>query len=486
MVTKQKIALASALATGISLSGCGGDDQANTGGGIGGTGSSVNGAITAFGSVYVNGVKYDTNSASFIVNGKSVTEDTLKLGMVVNLEGVNNGDGTGRATQVNFDGQIEGPVSTIAVPDTNDNNLLLVEVFGIKATLNARSTYFSNSDFTRIRDDNAELPLGKMVELSGYYDEKGVLQVTYFEKQDGLFVNHETEVELLGRVSNVSEESFDLMINATNTISIDITNSEISGELVNGAQVKVEGTANARDSEILVATEIDITTFDDDQEIELQGVIQNYNAGNNTFMLNGMKVDASNAELDGGVLTNAHLVEVDGKMANNTLIATEVEFLNDNQGFDYEFRAVVESTNVQANSITFSLANQNVTVVIDNRTVWQDEENEERRINLASIKRLDTLELDLQSKNNIWYATKVQRISTAIGFQAKTKFTIDDVNIVNRTVNIFGADIVLASDVEITGGLTADQFISQAHNFEEVELTATQGSFVIDKISIED
>lgn len=489
MASKQKIAVAAALATSITLSGCGGSDQANNGGGIGGTGDRISGVITAFGSVYVNGVKYDTDSASFNINGRETTEDDLRIGMVVDLEGTNYGDGTGIATTVRFDGELEAPVSMRAKLDANDKNVLLLEVFGIEAALNVRSTHFENTNFASIRDDVTELPLGQMVELSGYYDAQGVLQVTYFEKEDDLFISNDTEIELLGSVSNLSDASFDLMVSSNKKITIDISNSELDGELTEGAQVKVEGTANSVESDTLNASEIEVKSFDKDNEVEIQGVIQNLNPDNKTFMMNGMKVDASDAELDHGVLADNNRVEVEGYIVNNILVAEEVEFLDDDESFDYEFRAQVETTDVLENTITFNLAGQDVIVLIDNRTVWnddQDDKNNERRIHLASIIPGDTLELDLQNKDNGWYATKVERIDSEIGFYAETQFESSDVNEVNETVNIFGADVPVASYADISDGLTVEQFIRLAHSFEEVELTGTNGTDVIDKISVED
>ncbi len=67
------------------LTACGGGTQV-AGGGIGGTGISQ-GSITAFGSVWVNGVEFDTSNASILRNGSSVTQSDLAIGMVVTVDG---------------------------------------------------------------------------------------------------------------------------------------------------------------------------------------------------------------------------------------------------------------------------------------------------------------------------------------------------------------------------------------------------------------
>ena len=60
-------------------------------GGING-GGRARGTITAFGSVFVNGVEYDLSGSTIVVNGVATTEDKLRVGQVVTVAGVVNGD----------------------------------------------------------------------------------------------------------------------------------------------------------------------------------------------------------------------------------------------------------------------------------------------------------------------------------------------------------------------------------------------------------
>ena len=43
------------------------------------------GAITGFGSVFVNGVRFETSSAAFMINGKPGTQADLRVGHVVRI-----------------------------------------------------------------------------------------------------------------------------------------------------------------------------------------------------------------------------------------------------------------------------------------------------------------------------------------------------------------------------------------------------------------
>jgi hypothetical protein len=97
----------------LGLSGCGGGLGELAAGGIGGTGFTI-GSISAFGSIYVNGVKYDTGAAEVSINGSAAAPDQLRLGMVVTLEATLNADGTqGTAQKISFSDEVRGPVESI-------------------------------------------------------------------------------------------------------------------------------------------------------------------------------------------------------------------------------------------------------------------------------------------------------------------------------------------------------------------------------------
>ena len=79
-----------------------------SGGGGGGTGapsamatSSVSsGVITGFGSVKLNGKEYQTQNTSFVVDGQPGSQNDLKVGMVVTVNGSMSSTGTRTATTI--------------------------------------------------------------------------------------------------------------------------------------------------------------------------------------------------------------------------------------------------------------------------------------------------------------------------------------------------------------------------------------------------
>ena len=92
----------------FTLASCGGGGSA----GIGGTGITSGGTITGFGSIFVNGVKYDTSGSTITIDDNIVDESALKLGMFVLVRGTldtNNTTGTANSVSINI--ELKGPVT---------------------------------------------------------------------------------------------------------------------------------------------------------------------------------------------------------------------------------------------------------------------------------------------------------------------------------------------------------------------------------------
>ncbi|MGH7818593.1 MAG: DUF5666 domain-containing protein, partial [Candidatus Binatia bacterium] len=95
----------------VSIDSCSSDD------GIEGTGHS-DGSASGFGSVFVNGVEFDTSGAEILVDGEPATEDALQVGMVLSVSGRFDANGRrGDAGRVEFDHRIAGPVDAVAAEE---------------------------------------------------------------------------------------------------------------------------------------------------------------------------------------------------------------------------------------------------------------------------------------------------------------------------------------------------------------------------------
>jgi hypothetical protein len=97
MKPNQLKSLIAALAIPV-LSACGGSDDPAP---PAATQTSV-GTITAFGSVVVNGIRFDDSAATINMDDALTTRDRLRVGMVVQVRGQINANGTGVANSIQY------------------------------------------------------------------------------------------------------------------------------------------------------------------------------------------------------------------------------------------------------------------------------------------------------------------------------------------------------------------------------------------------
>ena len=99
------------LASALWLAACSGSDSSmgNTPGAL----KTSKGAITATGSITVNGVRFSTTAATVRIDDQPGTEADLKVGMVVKVKGHDDGV-NGQAAEVEFEDQVRGRVDDVA------------------------------------------------------------------------------------------------------------------------------------------------------------------------------------------------------------------------------------------------------------------------------------------------------------------------------------------------------------------------------------
>ncbi|MDJ0834803.1 MAG: DUF5666 domain-containing protein, partial [Gammaproteobacteria bacterium] len=255
----------------LTVMSCGGGGSTIVTGGISGTGI-VFGVLTGFGSIYVNGVRYDIDDANFEVDGVTYAgmagQDNLSIGMVVRLQATNNGDGTGVATQVFYDDAIEGPISGI-VADPINSARKTITVLGQDIIIDDTSTSFAGGSVF----DFANIAVDDVVEVSGFVDQNAVINATRVEYK-GAFTGS-TEIEIRGTVENLVTDQFNL-----NGLTVFFTNAELEdldNGLGNGVFVEVKGIymgGNSIDAEKIEGEDDDIAFIEDSSgELSLQGII---------------------------------------------------------------------------------------------------------------------------------------------------------------------------------------------------------------------
>ena len=77
-------------------------------------GGVVSGPVTGYGSIWVNGSRYLTDTASITVNGATATEAGLAIGQVVLLDSVAD-ENSLRAETIIYESNLQGPIESVDV-----------------------------------------------------------------------------------------------------------------------------------------------------------------------------------------------------------------------------------------------------------------------------------------------------------------------------------------------------------------------------------
>jgi hypothetical protein len=149
------------------------------------------GVITGFGSVYINGVRFNTDNAAFSTDDKdSDSEDSLQVGMVVTLEGAMGANGeTPTASKIKYNASAEGPVSEINLVEQSFT--VLGQVYYV-------------DEFTEFDDELTfeALLVGDYVEVSAKQNADEQWLATRVEKS-----SDSEELKLKGTVAELNTES---------------------------------------------------------------------------------------------------------------------------------------------------------------------------------------------------------------------------------------------------------------------------------------
>lgn len=225
--------------------------------GIGGTGI-TSGELTSFGSVFVNGVEFNTDNSQFEVDGSIFTtqfdamQAGLAVGMVIRIRGSIDDNGlTGTAESIEYDDQIQGPVEALPTEVTGSGgSQKLITIFGKEIIIDQVSTSFIGTNFDT-------LAMNDLVEVSGFHAPDSSIHATFVEWQGTL--PGSTQVELKGIISSFSSTSLTLS-GTFSGITINIDPDTIidvpGGVLSTGLFVEVEGIY--QDSTTIDATEIEL------------------------------------------------------------------------------------------------------------------------------------------------------------------------------------------------------------------------------------
>lgn len=303
----------------LCVAGCGGGGGGTNyaSGGIGGTGVSV-GAISALGSIDVNGVEFDTKDAIVIVGGvnvgagEAVVGQYLAVGKVVVVEGTIDSNGmSGTAGQVHFDADVLGPVENI---DIGTKEIVVIG----QRVVTDDTTVFAGTTLDTLAVD-------EWVEISGLADLDGTIRATYVGKKDP-----GTIVEVKGPVRNLSPSAYKFEIGGLRVRYREAAlpdGEPVEGELVHvagGFPLEPDGSVEA--SAVRVANEASFTDVDN---MEVEGFVTDL-LSSSKFHVGYQEVrTGANTKFQGGREQDLMLgvkLRVRGSLVNRVLLAEKIFF----------------------------------------------------------------------------------------------------------------------------------------------------------------
>lgn len=335
------------------LPGCGGVDSGGTGQTVEDP-STTSGRLSGFGSVIVNGLRFDDDQAIVIDDdGVMHPRSDLRLGMVVEVQGRLRGNsGQGTARQIQFGHEIAGPVESVDVPGST------LVVLGQTVLVDADTL------FDGYAAGLADVLAGQLAAVHGFYDASaGRYTATRIERRASL-----AQYTLRGRIGALQGPPVRTFAIGAALIDYGSVAPASLPTLADGLSVRVSlNTTPVSGRWVATSVHSAQRQFPDDDEAELEGFVSGY-ASSASFRVAGVPVDASGPGVSVRHGTLADLadgvrVEVEGVMRNGVLVASVVDFKRGGRQ-EFELHGAVESIDFGAQTLVL----RGVTVAWDGST----------------------------------------------------------------------------------------------------------------------
>lgn len=454
-----------------SLAACGGGGSSSSSA-DGSSGTSV-GAVTGFGSVFVNGTKFETNGS--VDSDDGITrEEQLEKGMILQVKGDWDDRGEGRADRVSYDDTLRGPLSGFTWTDEAAGTGTLT-LLGQAISFDGR-TVFRGASPADIQQD----PQKYRVRVSAWRLEDGSFRASYVgAKPIGVDFDDDNEVEIEGVVANLDTdaETFtinDFLIDYTSAVGDDDFSLD---DLADGIVVEVEGSL---ESGRIVADEIEGEDdwFDENDDVEVSGTIYDYDDANRRFSISGVTVQINgNTEFDDireSDLADGFFVEVEGEFRNGVLVAEEIE----GQDSDAEVEGKIESIDLASESMVVA----GVAVRLTASTLIEDDDDDRRnRVqDLEGLQVGDFLEVEGRQRSQdggFLEAISIEREDDDEGDDYELEGRVSALS--PNSITIMNLE-VLRNDYSISGAEVGDEV--------EIEYRSTEGGQyeLVSNVEVED
>ena len=421
----------------IILSACNGSST-EVANGLGGTGITT-GRISAFGSIYVNGIKFNTDNASFerdSVNSKS--QDDFSAGEIVKIIGsINTKNKTGTATKVIFSDVLEGSVTAIT---TTGNS---IEILG-------QTVRTDKLTFLHGFDHLSDLKLGNIIEVSGFITKQGVLASSIKLIAESFSATSQLEVEGYITSLDTSAKTFKL-----NQLTIDYSQSQfaemIEEELKEGLYLIINTDQNVSNNTLQASS---ILLFDDLLEVgiyyEIEGYITTLDSQSSFKIdIDTVEVNADTVFVGGtqkDLALDSHLIVKGTVNKQNKLVATEIKLFDSTQEITIE--ANIES--IELSTSSFFILGQKVNT--DDYTLLSDDTKEDFVfLDLNQFAVGETVLVSTHKDDGILIADRLSKIATddrvyLFGIIATIDESYNSISLFSNTIYMNNDTLYIAND----------------------------------------
>ncbi|MEW8506020.1 MAG: DUF5666 domain-containing protein [Candidatus Thiodiazotropha sp.] len=463
-------------------------------GGGGGGGDAVSGGsgdfttvgrIDGFGSVYVNGTKFDTSHAQYHVDDEQGYDDSvLAVGMKVRIEGTVSEDGTtGVANVITYDDDLEGPIDSGSLVVSGDTATFTI--LNMAVLVERNDTLF---------DDGASfdgLVEGQEIEVSGFFDGNQIVASRIELQSDS-----DNDYEIKGTVTSYDGSEIALVLQngvvagpypVSPSADLDIPADPV-GLFV---ELKLDNSGGTPEVVRIESEDSDMID-DDDGEVSFHGILADDGTGN--YSVEGVSIELTSetryepasleADLKAGMM-----VEVEGYMQGDILIAEKIEA--EDSEIEIQARVTgVQSSDAKNGTVTLDMGNsQTLDVVTNNSTLFKDEtdfdDNEDGSFNLDELMDGDFVEVEVRPSSDGYVAVKIEREdeSTETRVEAPVE-EISEYESVTMVGTLF--TVYEGTEYEIDENHTdADTFFSEVAVGDRAEIRDDDSDGFIEEIEVE-
>lgn len=385
----------------ILLASCGGSGGSDVSG-IDGSGApvatSTQGTIDGFGSVIVNGVRYNSDKAQILINGEMAMEENLQVGYQVKLTGSIAQDGSASADKIEFTPNLVGTITAI-------NNDALV-VMGHKITIN-NNTIFAADIFPRGLQGLAP---GARILVSGSLAADGSISATRIERANN------SAQQLQGFVRDLNSMNMTFQLNQQQVSYAGASLNLGNQSLRNGLLVSARGIQD--NNQLFQAAQVNRLSTEFSNNIKsaaIEGYITRFGSVTD-FDVAGIQVTTNTqTRYDNGDSKNLTIgikVEVEGNVdSNGKLLATGIEFEHKiNNKIAGKITNITITNNSGFGIVTGTLEVDGTNIRTNTSTRYEDKgSSRTKRFNLSSLQVGDSVEVTGYSSASGFIATKVER-----------------------------------------------------------------------------